>query len=425
MKEDKLDSWLRESLDNYQPEVPETSKKKFLLEIPASSSGINNRTLIILLASFLLLSVTGYILFKDLNTNSAVSHLKEADKNITIVASDNSLHQESTNHYKSIRDKVSQVNNKAMSSVDGSFVNSPNHSVVVVNSEPESLVIRNDESLEKIVNILQSKDNTNIIDDSGDVFPVEENKATNQDPFNDKPNKSGSHVKGNNELLIYYRPEVLYNVIENEKLVHNIGIEWKTNPYNDRYVIGTGIGLSITKGYYEYGVEYNEYLGNYQHLDSVTFDWNPSKFSMQHTLHTSDEAVYDTLVSTKYQRVYRNFIYMQLPLTLGYELIKKENYSIGLRFEPILSILLSKKPVEYKYETGMNRLIQINRITPDRVRTNWQLNAGLCIGKSLFRNYRIELEPRISYYFNSVYEKSDNSSSPVGASIRVAVGFKY
>jgi hypothetical protein len=425
MKEDKLDSWLRESLDNYQPEVPETSKKKFLMEIPAPSSGINNRTLIILIASFLLLSVTGFILFNHLNTDSAVSHLKEGNKNIIKVASDNTSNQKSTNHYKVIKGKESEITKKSMSSVDGSVVKSPNHSVVVDKTEPEWLVIRNDESIEKIVNILQYKDNANIIDDSKGVSFANEEIKSNPDTKRKGMCAPVFEVKGNNKLLIYYRPELLYNVIENGKLIHNIGIQWQTNLFNDRYVIGTGIGLSVTKGYYEYGVEYNEYLGNYQHLDSVTFDWNPSKFSMQHTLHTSEEVVYDTLVSTKYQRVYRNFIYMQLPLTLGYELIKKENYSIGLRFEPILSILLSKKPVEYKYETGMNRLIQINRITPDRVRTNWQLNAGLCIGKSLFRNYRIELEPRISYYFNSVYEKSDNSSSPVGASIRVAVGFKY
>jgi hypothetical protein len=229
----------------------------------------------------------------------------------------------------------------------------------------------------------------------------------------------------NQTLSLYYRPEIVWNVIDNEKLLHNFGAEWQTRLFSGNYLLGTGLGISLTRGYYEYAIEYNEFLGNYQQLDSITFDWNPREFSMQHTVHTSEETVFDTAVKVNTARVYRDFVYLQIPLTMGYDLVNKPKYSVGVRFIPILSVLLSKKPVDFRYEAGNDRIVQINRITPDRVRTNWQLNAGINYSRRFTETFWMELEPRFTYYFNSVYEKSDNSSSPMGASIRVAVGIKY
>lgn len=251
-----------------------------------------------------------------------------------------------------------------------------------------------------------------------------DNPSTANAKNKEKKVKQG-HRFMNQTLSLHYRPEIVWNVIDNEKLIHNFGAEWQTRLFSGNYLLGTGLGASLTRGYYEYAIKYNEFLGNYQQLDSITFNWNPREFSMETTVHTSEETVFDTVIKVNTARVYRDFIYLQIPLTMGYDIVNKPRYSLGIRFAPILSVLLSKKPVDFRYEAGNDRIVQINRITPDRVRTNWQLNAGINYSRRLTNTFWMELEPRFTYYFNSVYEKSDNSSSPMGASIRVAVGIKY
>ena len=146
---------------------------------------------------------------------------------------------------------------------------------------------------------------------------------------------------------------------------------------------------------------------------------------MEQTRHTSEQVVFDSAVKTNYARVYRKFTYLQVPLIMQYDLISREKYSLGLRFTPILSVLLTKKAVDLKYDAGLNQVIQINRITSERVHTNWQLSAGISYRRKLSSNLLLEAEPGFSYYFNSVYEKSNDSSSPFGASIKIAIGIKY
>lgn len=222
---------------------------------------------------------------------------------------------------------------------------------------------------------------------------------------------------------VYYRPEVIYNIIENDKYIHNFGIEFKFHPFNPRYEIRTGFGLSVSKGYYEYQVDYNQYLGSYNSLDSVSFTVADNGFNLIPEYHFSNADVYNDYLSTYYTKIYRQHIYLQIPLEMGYDFIKTKKNAIGFRVGPTLSILMNQKPINLQYNAGKDKVVQINRITPDRISANWQLMGGFNFAHYI-GHFIFEIEPRITYYFNSVYEKNDLSSSPYSLNLRLAIGYK-
>lgn len=258
--------------------------------------------------------------------------------------------------------------------------------------------------------------------------------TTNQEPSNsssakpDESNKTDFQLKKTfteweSTMGIYYRPELIFNIIENDKWIHNFGIEFTFHPFNPRYVVRTGIGLSISKGFYEYKVDYNEYLGSYNALDSVTFSLAENNFNLIPTYYFSTSDVYNENLSSYYTKLYRRFIYLQIPLELGYDFYKKGSFSMGLRTGPMLSLLMNQQTTELQLDPGKDKILQINRITPERIAANWQYMAGINFTKTL-NHVILEFEPRVSYYFNSVYEKGDQTKSPYSVNIRFAVGLK-
>lgn len=224
-------------------------------------------------------------------------------------------------------------------------------------------------------------------------------------------------------VSVFYRPEIIYNIIENDKYIHNAGLEFTFHPFNPRYVIRTGVGLSLSKGYYEYKVDYNQYLGSFEKLDSITFSQAENGFNLIPEYYFSNYDVFNEELNSYMTKVYRKFIYLQIPLEIGYDFYKKQNISFGFRTGPTLSLLMNQQSMQLVVEDGKDKIVQINQITPERIAANWQYMIGFNF--TAIKNRLIfEIEPRFAYYFNSVYEKGDQTQSPYSANIRFAVGIK-
>jgi hypothetical protein len=216
----------------------------------------------------------------------------------------------------------------------------------------------------------------------------------------------------------YYAPEWLFNTLEGEKYVNNFGIEGTF--HIGRYSIRTGAGLSVTKGTNELSINYNDYLGHYNKLDSIQFTWNTTHSNWVPTYFFSNENVWDSLMKMANSRVVKRYIYLQIPLILGYDFWQNEHFSLGLRAGPILSVLLKTEVLSDNYDPGMNKIILINRIAPERIQTNWQILGGFNATYRISRRIGIELEPEIRYYFNSIYEKSAINKKPWSVGIHAA-----
>lgn len=222
---------------------------------------------------------------------------------------------------------------------------------------------------------------------------------------------------------IQYTPEWMFNTLEAVKFVNNFGIEG-TFTFG-KYSIRTGFGLSITKGTNELVVEYNDFLGSYNKLDSISFSWDGSIHNYTPSFHMSNQDVWDSLMKLDYPKVVKRYMYLQIPLILGYDFFQSGRFTIGLRAGPLLSILINSKQLTDNYDPGKKRVIRINNITPEQVSLNWQFMGGINASVRLSENLFFQIEPMAKYYFNSVYEKSEITRKPWSIGIRTAFIIKF
>jgi hypothetical protein len=236
-----------------------------------------------------------------------------------------------------------------------------------------------------------------------------------------KRRKAGDY-RWNFSTGIQYTPEMMFNLVGDDyKFSNNFGLEAVVA--FERFSVRTGLGLSVTKGSNETATGYEEYLGSYAALDSITFSYSPVTYEYQPTIYTSPKDVFDTTVKYYYSRIEKRYTYLQVPLILGYDFYSRGKLKIGMRAGPILSLLLSTHQLTASYDPGKDRIVQENRITPDRISTNWMLAGGIDISVSLSRTVSLEIEPEARYYFNSVYEKSDLTTKPWSIGLRAALMF--
>ncbi len=246
------------------------------------------------------------------------------------------------------------------------------------------------------------------------------------DEIDETPKKPTQGLNSSKHLAytLFYRPEITYNLIENNKVSHSFGVDVQYRFFNDRYSIRTGFGLSITKGYYEYATDYQEYLGAFEKLDSITFAWDERQYHLNSTYYMSEKEVFEDTLTTTYSKINKEHYYLQIPMMLGYDFISTKSWRMGLRAGPRLSVLIKTKTLNQLQDWGRNRVIQINQITPERIQANWQFVGAANLGVMTKGRLFFELEPQFTYYFNSVYEKADYGKSPWSLSLRLAIGVK-
>jgi hypothetical protein len=222
---------------------------------------------------------------------------------------------------------------------------------------------------------------------------------------------------------VNYTPEMMFNTLEGEKFIHNFAVEgtFAFGPFSIR----TGAGLSLSKGTNELTVAYNDFLGYFNKLDSIDFTWNEPKKDFIPTFYMSRRDVWDSLLKLDYPKVVKQYVYLQIPLILGYDFFQSGRYSVGIRVGPLMSVLLASKQLSTEYDPGKKRVVSINKISPEQVDLNWQFMAGLDVSYNLTKSLRIEVEPMVKYYFNSVYEKPQTSWKPWSVGVRVGFNVKF
>ncbi len=220
------------------------------------------------------------------------------------------------------------------------------------------------------------------------------------------------------KIGVSYVPELMFNTLEGEKFVNTAGIEavLKSGPFSLR----TGVGISVSKGTNELSVAYNDWLGSYNRLDSILFTWNDPVKNYIPTIYLSRQEVWDSLMKLEYPKVIKRYCYLQIPLILGFDFWQNDRVTLGIRGGPILSVLLFSKELSETYNPGNKKIVSINGIPPEQVDLNWQVMAGFNTSIRLGRKFSLEVEPNISYYFNSVFEKPSTSWKPWSVGLRMS-----
>ncbi len=247
------------------------------------------------------------------------------------------------------------------------------------------------------------------------LLPGRKSKSTPPEPYR----KNGAWIPS---IGIYYNPEWMFNTLEGSKFIHNFGIEGTFR--FDRFSVRTGAGLSIGKGTNELIVEYNDFLGAYNKLDSMQLTWNYPEKQFLPKYYMSKQEVWDSLMKFDSNKVVKRFTYLQIPLVMGYDFWQTDLVSMGFRFGPVMSVLIASKQLSAEYDPGNKRIVGINDISPGQVSLNWQAMAGINASIRLSKGMLLEVEPSVKYYFNSVYEKPDDIARPWSIGIRTAFVIK-
>ena len=247
------------------------------------------------------------------------------------------------------------------------------------------------------------------------LLPGRKPKSTPPEPYR----KNGAWIPS---IGIYYNPEWMFNTLEGSKFIHNFGIEGTFR--FDRFSVRTGAGLSIGKGTNELIVEYNDFLGAYNKLDSMQLTWNYPEKQFLPKYYMSKQEVWDSLMKFDSNKVVKRFTYLQIPLIMGYDFWQTDLVSMGFRFGPVMSVLIASKQLSAEYDPGNKRIVGINDISPGQVSLNWQAMAGINASIRLSKGMLLEVEPSVKYYFNSVYEKPDDIARPWSIGIRTAFVIK-
>jgi hypothetical protein len=261
-------------------------------------------------------------------------------------------------------------------------------------------------------------DTTNMIQMASDM-PSSNSPADNPEPGNAAKEKPSLYVAAS----AYYLPEWMFNTIEGDKYVNNYGIECIF--YRGLVSIRTGAGISMSKGITENAVSYNEYLGTYNKLDSVTFIFNESSHDFLPNLHMSEEKVWDSSTKLDSTSVLKRYTYLQIPLVLGFDFWQQGRFTIGVRVGTIMSVMLNSKQLSGVYDPGENIVTGIARLSPDHVSINWQAIGGISGSARLTKSIFFEIEPQAKYYYQSIYEDYGSAKKPWSVGLRTAFIYKF
>jgi hypothetical protein len=299
----------------------------------------------------------------------------------------------------------------------------PGQAKVEANIQPESRAEVPEKSMESII-VPESTEKQAAKPSNTYITPLNQDEQQTRPETRNKEKMPKHHEESsiprnwNINAGVYYSPEWMFNTLNGDKFVNNMGVEGTF--HFGRYSVRTGLGLSITTGSNEILAQTNPFLGSYFVLDSVVFRWNEKRTSLIPTEYTSSANVYDTALNSSYSYMKKRYTYLQVPLVLGYDFWQNNWLSIGMRAGAVMSLLLKTENLSSTYESGKDRIISINNISPDRIQLNWQGIGGINAAFRLSRRYSIELEPDVRYYFNSVYESSSITKKPWSVGIRTA-----
>jgi hypothetical protein len=208
----------------------------------------------------------------------------------------------------------------------------------------------------------------------------------------------------------YFNPEVTScsdESIENT-ISYNVGILPRISFNN--FFVESGVNFRNTSDKGNVAVDYNRFLGTYEHVDYMTFDTiNDLVIPTYHT-HTQD--VYDTVNHYAVTDTKINYTYLEIPLFVGYRHTFGKVSVFG-KFGPSASFMIYKNSPDASPEEKA-RIVSTDYQVPVRSSVNWQLMMGAGIDYRLADRISISLEPTFRYGLKSEYDLGGSNTSSFG-----------
>lgn len=227
--------------------------------------------------------------------------------------------------------------------------------------------------------------------------------------------------RSNLALGIFYAREKVYYPLRSDQISNTIDINGIYS-FSD-FLIQSGLGITTVKDLCDYNVNYNsfEIVGSYYEVDSLIFD----SITGNPTYYTTLQNVYDSVNGDCSSNAINKYTYLRIPLIFGY---KKEfkRWSYFIKGGPVLNILVKNtEPEPHSFASDM-AIQHIDRLTPGRIKTYWQLYMGVGLSYQVNRWLGIMIEPTASYNLSSIYNRNYlTSKRPYSMGLRSGIIFNF
>ncbi len=183
----------------------------------------------------------------------------------------------------------------------------------------------------------------------------------------------------------------------------------------------SGLELSFTSDNGTYEVDYlqNEIINTYIKVDSIIYDTTGQNLSKEYV--TSDVNVYDSVEHNENRQTVNRYSYLRIPLLLGYKFDYRK-VSLFIKAGTEFSLLVRGDEPVPVINGNEIRIVNVDRLSPDRVSTNWQMIISAGMGIRVTRSIYFTFEPQYRYYLNSYYsQQMKNYKKPYSIGIRAGL----
>lgn len=233
-------------------------------------------------------------------------------------------------------------------------------------------------------------------------------------------------MKGHNnhkrwELGIEFSPEWI-SIPENDNNIKSYGLDLSARYYFSKWFIESGIGASLSKDDGIYKVDtISQFKGSYLDVYEVTFEENDDEVIP--TYHAELKNVYENIDTNYVSRTKNDYIYLNIPLNIGYSTKLSDKFGVYFKTGIINSFKIYENIPEFETVEDSDQDI-IHSEARYFNRTPWNMQAQLNVGLNYYlsEKFMFSVEPNARYYIKSLVE--DNSGgNPYGFGVKI--GFKY
>jgi len=233
-------------------------------------------------------------------------------------------------------------------------------------------------------------------------------------------------MKGHNdlkrwELGIEFSPEWI-SIPENDNNIKSYGLDLSARYYFSKWFIESGIGASLSKDDGIYKVDtISQYKGSYMDVYEVTFEENNGEVIP--TYHAELKNVYENIDTNYVSRTKNDYIYLNIPLNIGYSTKLSDKFAVYFKTGIINSFKIYEKIPEFEtVEESQQDIIHSEARYFNR--TPWHMQAQLNVGLNYYLTdkFIFGVEPNARYYIKSLVE-DNTGGNPYGFGVKI--GFKY
>ncbi|MBW6460754.1 MAG: PorT family protein [Bacteroidales bacterium] len=222
-------------------------------------------------------------------------------------------------------------------------------------------------------------------------------------------------------LGLYFHPEVTSfreNDLDNA-ISYGLAILPQIN-FN-RFFIQSGVNIRSSHDKGNYAIDYNRFLGTYEHVYQITFD--STENGIIPTYYTQTMEVYDTIDHYAISETRVNYTYLEIPVLFGYRHTFGK-ISLYAKAGPAASFMIIKKLPEAIDPEDKARIINVDYQVPVRSTINWQLQLGAGLEYQLSDKLGFSLEPTFRFALDPEYDLPANAGAK-STTYGVRAGLKY